>query len=75
MQPNTVHRLAVAVEDVLGAIVGPVDWPRFAVRELTLAELRGVETFRSLNAGVRETRRVASVRCTAWLGGTPDQLG
>jgi hypothetical protein len=41
MQPDTVHRLAFVVEDVLATIIVPVDRPRGALCELAFAELHG----------------------------------
>jgi hypothetical protein len=50
MQPDTVHRLAVVVEDVLVATIGPVARPHCAVRELAFTELHGAKSRRAVTA-------------------------
>jgi hypothetical protein len=44
MKPDAVTRFALVVEDVLAAIVVPVDGPRCAIRELAFAELHAVDS-------------------------------
>lgn len=40
MYPDTVHRLAIVVEDLLAPVVGAVDGPGCAVHELAFAKLQ-----------------------------------
>jgi hypothetical protein len=64
MQPDTVHRLTVVVEDVLAAIVGAVDWARGAVGEVAGAEMHG-----ALAPALQQLRRMARLALVVfkWL--------
>jgi hypothetical protein len=68
MEPDTVHQLAVVVENVLAAFIFSLDGPRCAVLELAFAELHQIGLQHDWPEKSQQTGKGSHGLCCPWSG-------